>query len=181
MNTLQESVQKVQANILSYQQHIDDIKEVTDKKKTELKAEASLKINDTILQKEIEALESLNHIETTSKDIIDKVTNMNKALLDFSENTNDKILDSLKENAEEMISNSNLLKAEAKNEITEKTVDELVNLQDHLEELICKGRNLLDEMSDSSKLNVDKASQNLERVVSKTGDIVEDISNKLIY
>ncbi|MBB6462863.1 hypothetical protein [Flammeovirga kamogawensis] len=181
MKSLIEISKQAQKNILLYQQQIDEIKAVTKEKKHELQAEISLKVNDSILIKEIETLDKLSKVEKEYKEIIDKITTINTSLLDYSDEANDKVLNSLKSTSQEAISKSDILDDEIKKELIEKTLNKMNNLQDKLEVLIQNGKNKLGDINKKSKNKLDETSNNVENLISKTGDLTENLANKVIY
>lgn len=181
LNNLIDLTKKVQTDLLIYQQQYDKIKEKADEIKGEVQSELSLKINDQILQSEINALEELNQLEKGSNEFIDKLTNLNKNILDFTEDANNVIIASLKDSAVQKINDSNLIKDENKIPITERAVRDLENLQASLEILIRDNKQKWNEMNLSSKKNVKETGEKIETFVSKAGDFTEDLSNKLIY
>ncbi|ANQ47797.1 hypothetical protein MY04_0415 [Flammeovirga sp. MY04] len=181
LNNLIDLTKKVQTDLLIYQQQYDKIKEKADEIKGEVQSELSLKINDQILQSEINALEDLNQLEKGSNEFIDKLTNLNKNILDFTEDANNMIIGSLKDSAVRKINDSNLIKDENKIPITERAVRDLENLQASLEILIRDNKQKWNEMNLSSKKNVKETGEKIETLVSKAGDFTEDLSNKLIY
>ncbi|AZQ61648.1 hypothetical protein EI427_05200 [Flammeovirga pectinis] len=181
MKSLIEITKQAQKNILLYQQQMDEIKTITREKKQELQAEISLKVNDTILISEIETLEKLSKVEEEYKVMIDKVTTLNKSMLDYSDSTNDKLLNTLKKTSEGAITKSALLDDEVKKELIDKTLKDMNNLQSNLEKLIKNGKNKLEGMNLKTKNKVDKTSNDIENLVSKTGDLTEKLANKVIY
>ncbi|OHX64847.1 hypothetical protein [Flammeovirga pacifica] len=181
INNIIKTTRKIQSNVLFYQKQYDELIQNIEVKKREIQSEASLKINDSILQNEISALEELSKVETESNALVDKFTSMNKTVLNFTHDANEVMIDLLKEQAIQSINNNKILDEENKLALSQKATHDLENLQDRLDRIFKSGELRWDEMNETSKNNLKKVSENLEELVSKTGDFTEEVSQKLIY